>query len=104
MVIVREGAVRVGCVMKAEVRDDGVRGEAVMGKGMRNYQGLSNNALVPIDQAVPSVSVLEEDVGDTASTVRYQRTLTQARAAGVSQPNHRHFEIKILNVIMTFFV
>ena len=85
MVIVREGAVRVGCVMKAEVRDDGVRGEAVMGKGMRNYQGLSNNALVPIDQAVPSVSVLEEDVGDTASTVRYQRTLTQAGAAGVSQ-------------------
>ena len=88
MVIVREGAMRVGCVMKTEVRDDGVRGEAVMGKGVRNYQGgLSNsdNALVPIDQAVPSVSVLEEDVGDAASTVPYQRTLTRAGATGVSQ-------------------
>ena len=85
MVIVREGAVRVGDVMEAEVRDDGVRDEAVMGKGVRNYQGLPNNAnaLVPVDQAVPSVSILEEDLGGATSTV--QRTLTLAGATGVSQ-------------------
>ena len=83
MVIVREGAVRVGGVKEAEVRDDGVRGEAVMGKGVRNYQreelSNSDNALVP------SVSLLEEDLGGAASTVPCQRTLTQAGAAGMSQ-------------------
>ena len=81
MVIVRKGAVRVGDMMEAEVRDDGVRDEAVMGKGVRNYQGLSNNALVPIDQAVPSVSILEEDLGGATSTLH----LTLAGATGVSQ-------------------
>lgn len=86
--IVREGGVNVGRVKEVEVVGKGVRGEAVMSKGGKGYkEELSNSddALVSIDQAVPSVSMLEEDLGGAATTVPCQRTLTQAGAAGVSQ-------------------
>ena len=86
--IVREGAVNVGRVKEVEVVREGVRGEAGMSKGGKRYKEEMSNgddALVSIDQAVPSVSMLEEDLGGTASTVPCQRTLPQARAAGVSQ-------------------